>query len=50
MARLRDWLGMSLIRWGLALISDRRALWLFDEMLAYWAGPRGQRLYREIAE
>lgn len=48
MARARDWLGMRLVRWGLALISDRRAYWLHREMQSYYLSPEGRATLQEI--
>ena len=47
MARARDWLGMWLIRRGLALISNRRSYWLTQEMRAFWLTAEGRRVLGE---
>lgn len=47
-ARLKDWAGMRLIRWGLSLIDERRALWLWDVGDLYWRSPRGREVLRRL--
>lgn len=48
LARLKDTIGMRLIRWGLALIAEDRAYWLYRVEDAYWNGPRGRAVLRRL--
>jgi hypothetical protein len=36
MAQLRDALGTRLVIWGLWLVGERRARWLWERQTAYW--------------